>query len=225
MWDWSLHTGNELALLRQQRSQIVRLCHCLSSSSCSISSSCAVKGREVPAAWAGTTCRWENGEIRNERRGQLNLSSHGGCSQWRLSRDQCKGASGSGHWQKQWPVFVSDRRVHFKLLPKAHRHDGRTGGAEAAVEGEVTQMAWPRCRIMPFKYSQVAGCPRRVCMGDRQRGMLRGRVSPPLWLCAGEGSEVTQFGLPLAVGLMVLPWFCRRDWGNFRVCSKKAQTT
>lgn len=66
----------------------------LSSSSCSVSRLSAAKGREVPVEWAGRSCTWENHKIRNDRKGQLDMSPS---SQWRLSRDECKEASGSRH--------------------------------------------------------------------------------------------------------------------------------
>lgn len=171
--------------------QTLPLLTCLSSSTCSVSSSAAVKGREVVAAWAGMTCRWENRKIRNDRKGRLNLSPSRPCFQW---LDQCKEASGLGHWWKQacfhqWPEST------FKIALKAHRRDGRTGGAESSIEGDVAQVAWPQVQInTPFKYNQLPSCLYKVCREGRllpQRGVLWGRVWPPLWLHVGERSKVT----------------------------------
>lgn len=108
-WSWmSELTWRKIFLLHKVRTsncQMLPLLACLSSSSCYV---CIIAVRiiEVAAAWSGTTCRWENGEILNYRKGQLNLSPRGCCSQWRSSRDRCEASSGSGHWWKQATMTI-----------------------------------------------------------------------------------------------------------------------
>lgn len=98
----------------------------LSSSSCSVSRLSAAKGREVPVEWAVRSCTWENHKIRNDKKGQLDMSPS---SQWRLSRDECKEASGT---RQTMACFQLWARSAFKIAPWKH-----TGMTEGQVEQRI----------------------------------------------------------------------------------------